>query len=447
MDKNPSFVVKYVLIFGFLLSACAPATPMSLELGTATAMPRSTDIAQPTFTKAATQTPPQIPDKYEFPTWVSDPNNQVFAMVTDVLKDSNQLTFVNANTHEKYAINVPSTDISHYFWTPDGKSLGFIKSNFLSVYLVDLSTGKVNETNIPENATQCIDEYAREKFPILRYFRVESSSLSDPSFFCPSPVFNFSQEAKNGKYITILENPATGQKVQLSSTTESDISYRYELSPSFDKVAILQGSSPDPDLIYPMGTSISIYSLPDGKLVSAYNGKFCTMKWSPDGDKLLTTQSDENACNSNSVPVILYSSSGRSQRITAIENAQHSKYSISTFNWSQDSNSIFYTYVNPDRSDVCRYDLTKDDIFCPTGSFDELNERKVEYYKLSPDEKFLTVLYGDSCAGCDYWGDPSSVLMNIDGNDMLFLGKEIYRSEVNSPYPYNTLVWRPLPNQ
>ncbi|MCL4271371.1 MAG: hypothetical protein KJZ72_17570 [Anaerolineales bacterium] len=447
MNKNPSFIFKYVLMFCFLLSACAPATPLGNELGTATVTPRLTDTAQPTFTKTATPIPPQIPDKYEFPTWVSDPNNQVFAMVTDVLKDSNQLTFINANTHEKYVINVPSTDISHYFWTPEGKSLGFIKSNFASVYLVDLATGKVSESNIPESFTQCIDERQREKFPILRYFSVESSSPSDTSFFCPPPVFNFSQEEKDGKHITFLENPTTGQKVQLSSNNGSDISYRYELSPSFDKIAILQGSSPDPDLIHPMGTSISIYSLPEGKLVSTFDGKFCSMKWSPDGDKLLTTQSDENACNSNSVPVILYPSSGRSQRITAIENAQHSKYSISTFNWSQDSNFLYYTYVNPDRSDVCRYDLKKDDIFCPTSSFNELNERNVEYYKFSPDEKFLTVLYGDSCAGCDYWGDPSSVLMNIDGSDMLFLGKEIYRSEVNSPYPYNTLVWRPLPNR
>ncbi len=444
MDKRHFYWTKYALVFCLALSACAPRQQIN-ELVTATVTPKLTDTPQPTFTATPTQTPP-FPNKYDFPSWLADPNYQVFAMVTDVLEDSNELTFVNANTHDKFYINVPNANISRYFWTPDGKSLGFIKSDFLGVYLIDLKTGKVTENSIQENASQCLDEYQKVKLPVIRYFRVENSNPSDPSFFCSTPPFRFSQVEKDGKQTTVLEILETGQKIELSSTSENGISYRYELSPMLTKVAILQGNTPDPDLIYPMGTSISIYSLPDSKLISSYNGQFCSLKWSPDENKILTTQTDETACYSNAVPTVLYPSKGRSQRLTMIENAQHSKYSISTFNWSQDSSFIYYTYVNPDRSDVCRYDLTNNSIFCPTSGFDELKERNVEYYEISPDEKFLTFLYGDSCAGCDYWGEPSSALMNIDGSDMYFIGKEIYRAEVNSPYPYNTLVWRPLPN-
>lgn len=445
MSINHSYLVKCVLVLCLTLSACAPEQRIT-ELTTATVAPKLTNTLQPTFTETSTQTPALILNNYEFPSWVADPNYQVFGMVTDVLENSNELTFVNANTHEKFYINVPNANISRYFWTPDGKSLGFIKSDFTSVYLIDLKTGNVTETNIPVDASHCLNEYEKVKLPVIRYFRVENSSPSDPSFFCPAPHFDFSQIEKDGKQTTILENLTTGQKIELSSTSENGISYVYELSPSPTKVAILQGNTPDPDLIYPMGTQISVYSLPDGKLISLYEGKFCSLEWSPDENKILTTQTDADACYSNAVPVILYPSSGRSQRITAIENAQHSKYSISTFNWSQDSNFIYYTYVNPERSDVCRYDLTTTNIFCPTSRFDELNERNIEYYKLSSDEKFLTFLYGDSCAGCDYWGEPSSALIKVDGSDMFFIGKEIYRAEVNSPYPYNTLVWRPLPN-
>lgn len=445
MYKNNSSFLKYVLIICFLLSACAPVEKITV-LATSTLAPSLTKTPLPTSTEIPTQIPSALPNKFKFPSWFADSNNQVFAMVTDVLENSNELTFVDANTHDKFVINVPNADISRYFWTPDGKSLGFINSDFMSVYLIDLSTGNVTETKVSGEASECLYEYEKVKLPVIRYFRVESSSPSDPSFFCSKPPFSFSQLEKDKKQITILENLTTGHKIELSGTSEIGMSYVYELSPSQTKVAILQGTTPDPDLIYPMGTRISVYSLPDGELLASYDGQFCSMMWAPDENKVLTTQTDETACYSNAVPTILYRSSSRDERISVIEDAQHSKYSISTFNWSHDSNFIYYTYVNPDRSDVCRYDLTSKTIFCPTSGFDELNKHNVEYYKLSPDEKFLALLYGDSCAGCDEWGEPSSLLMKIDGSDLFMLGKEIYRAEVNAPYPYNTLVWRPLPN-
>lgn len=445
MHKNHFSLLKYVLIICFLLSACAPEETIT-ALATSTLAPILTKTPLPASTEIPTQTPPALPNKFEFPSWLANSNNQVFAMVTDVLENSNELTFVDANTHNKFVTNVPNADISRYFWTPDGKSLGFINSDFMSAYLINLITGEVIETNFSREASECLDEYEKVKLPVIRYIRVKSLSSSDPSFFCSKPRFDFSQVEKDGKQIIVLENLTTGQKTELSGTSEIGVSYVYELSPSQTKVAILQGTSPDPDLIYPMGTRISVYSLPDGKIIASYEGQFCSMKWSPDENKILTTQTDDTACYSNAVPTILYPSSSRSERISAIEDAQHSKYSISTFNWSHDSNFIYYTYVNPDRSDVCRYDLTSKSIFCPTSGFDELNKYNVEYYKLSPDEKFLALLYGDSCAGCDEWGEPSSALMKIDGSDLFMLGKEIYRAEVNARYPYNTLVWRPLIN-
>jgi hypothetical protein len=362
------------------------------------------------------------------------------------LEDSNELTFVNANTREEFTINVPNTNISRYFWTPNGESLGFITSDFMSVYLINLVTGETVENTVPADASACLFGYEKVKLPVIRYFRVEGLSPSDPSFFCSQSQYAFSQVEKDGIQITTLEYLTTRQKIELSGTSEIGMSHVYELSPSQAKVAILQGTTLDPDLIYPMGSRISVYSLPDGKLIASYEGRFCSMKWSPDENKILTTQPDEAACYSNAVPTILYPSSSRSERISEIEDALHSKFSISTFNWSQDSNLIYYTYVNPDRSDVCRYDLATHRIFCPTSGFDELNLHNVEYYELSPNEEFITFLYGDSCAGCDEWGEPSSALMKIDGSDLFLLGKEIYRAEVNAPYPYNTLAWRPLPN-
>jgi hypothetical protein len=443
MKKN-LLIINWALILCIILSACTSVSQDN-KFPTETDSPKPTDTPVPTFSATPTQISLAIPEKYEFPSWLSDPNFQVFAMVTDVLDTSNEITFVNANTHDKFSINVPTENISRYFWTPDGKKLGFIQSDFLGTYLIELKTGLVTESIIPEDSSQCLFEYEKSKEPIIKYFRVESSLPTDSDFLCSHSSYNIFQEGENEKKVTVLENPVTGQTIKLAGVNASLVNLKYSISPLETQLAILQGTTPDPDERNPIGTTILIYELPTGEVISSYTGQFCSLKWSPDNEKLLTTQTSSTGCGGDELPAIIFPKTNQVLPITAIENTQNSWFNISIYDWSQDSNFLYYAYTALDRSDVCRYELKTNNIHCPTSQFDELDEYNVESYKLSPDEKFLILLYGYSCQSCDYWGEPSSALMNIDGSDVLYVGKEIYRPEVNSPYPYNTLVWRPIP--
>lgn len=446
MNKSLSLYNKWTLFLFFLLSACSPAQQSNISI-TESFSPNPTRAAQPSFTETPTQTAFVISEKYELPSWLASSNFQVFSIVTNVSDTSNELTFINANTHEKFVINVPTSNISRYFWTPDGKSFGFIQSDFLNVLSIDLISGKVTKYAIPEDSAHCLFDYQKTQKPALKYIEVYSSLPSEPSFLCLESVFRLQQIEKNGKAVTVFENLETSQKTELSNSGESLLNIDYSVSPNQTQLAILQGEGIDPYGLDLSGTRIRIYDLESGNVITSFEGYFCLLKWSPDGSKLLTTMTNSSGCYSNATPAIIYLEKNLLQPITANENAQHSKVHISTYNWSQDSNYLYYLYVNPDRSDVCYYNLKNEEIFCPTGNFSELSGLNVEHYKLSPDERFLAFSYGSSCAGCDFWGEPSSVVIQIDGSDYFSLGKEIWIEDVSSTYPFNTLMWRPLPKQ
>src|SRR5690606_22428132 len=107
--------------------------------------------------------------------------------------------------------------------------------------------------------------------------------------------------------------------------------------------------------------TILIYNLPTGELISSYTGQFCSLEWSPDNEKLLTTQTSSTGCG-NELPVIIFPKTNQVLPIIAIENNQDSWFNISVYNWSQDSNFLYYTYTTIDRSDVCLYDLKTNNI-------------------------------------------------------------------------------------
>ena len=411
---------------------------------TETAIPTSTiKFVSPTPT--ITPTPPLLPTYYQVPIWLADPNYAVFAMVTEVSDNSNEITFFNADTHEKMIISVPNSNISRFFWTPDGNNFGFVETDFLTIHLIDLKTGKVIDYHLPEQSLHCLDKYRKVKWSTIKNMQVYSSSPLDSAFFCPKPSIHVSKEEKEGKAITIIEDMETGRKIETPDSNGNLSIIYFVVSPLQNQLAILQGPAPL-DLLQPMGTQIVIYSLENGEIINAFKGQFCSIDWSPDEKKLLVTKSDSDGCYSSALPAILLPKTGQAESISAIENTHKDINQISLFNWSSDGNSIYYEFSNLNGSDICRYDLPNGEVFCLTKNFGELEDKNIEHYKISPDERFIVFQYGYSCFGCDFWGEPSSALIRIDGSDMMIIGKEVFISDPSSTYPYSTLTWRPLPN-
>ncbi len=443
-------IILITLLFSIIIYSCLSKEQVNISASEnlhGSLMPEKTPAVLSNFSEEITPTFPEIPNKYNFPTWIADSKYAVFVMVTDLLKNNNEMTFVNANTHETFIINVPNNSISNYFWTPDGMSFGFVESNFLNILLVDLQTGKVEKYTIPETSSECLSDYEKSNQTVIKYIRVYSSLPSDNSFFCPESNIQILYDETQKKKTLIVENSELNRTIVISTANDNLINLNYEISPSHTLLAVLQGDEPDPDDRNPLGKRILVYSLISGEIISTFTGRFCLLKWSPNEEIILTTQSDSTICSRGESPLLLYPQSGKLKQIKAIKDAHHADYYISIFNWSLDSNFLYYVYMNPDRSDICRYDLRNDYVFCPTSGFAELDKYNVEYYVISPDERYLTFAYGYSCQGCDEWGESFSALIQVDGENIFLIGKEIYLFELSlQPYPFGTLVWRPMPN-
>lgn len=454
-----------LLLTTILIISCGTApqphvTPTRTATQTATRTPELTPTISPTSSPTFTSTPPSIQARYEFPYWVGDFKYSVFSIITDVSANSNELTLINADTHEKFSIRLPSNDVTHYFWTPDGKSFGLVSADFLTVFMINLKSGEVTEYDIPESYSQCLSEYDKQKQPIMRRLNVYHSLPLDASSFCIDPKFEFSHyfflygEEKQGKHIITMEDSITGQTIEFPDPHQDLANIEFQISASENRFAVLQGPvSPnrdDPWFPIPAGTFISVYDVPTRKLIASFEGLFCSLIWSPDGEKLLTNIAEMTDCYPGAwVPLILYPDISQSHPVTPIDDAKNSGNSFHTslYSWSPDSNFLYYEFSALNRGDLYRYDVKNDNSIALTSGLRELDKLNVEGYSFSPNRDFVTFSYGYSCSGCDYWGEPSSVLMRIDGSDLLKLGKEIQEipgMRIDITYPYGTLSWRPM---
>jgi hypothetical protein len=193
-----------LIIWSFLASCGTDTHDIDVKtLSTRTSIPVSTTelfaqtpIVTLTPTESPAPTPPSIASSYNVPEWLGNFDDTVIMAITSITDNSNQLTFFNANTQERFDISLPIKNLSHYFWTTDGKSFGLLSRDGTSAFLVNTNTGVTSKYSLTEKASKCLEEYfdnrgTPENIFLLSRMWVYDSSPESPTFFC-EPLSNFS---------------------------------------------------------------------------------------------------------------------------------------------------------------------------------------------------------------------------------------------------------------
>jgi hypothetical protein len=369
------------IILSFLASCGIASQELNVETSStstpipsaATESPANTPFATLTPTVPPSPVPPSIAASYNVPKWLGNFDYTVVMAITSITANSNQLTFFNINTQERYDISLPITSLSHYFWTTDGESFGLLSRDRKTVFVVSTNTGLTSKYSLTEKASTCLQEYfdnrgAPENEFILSKMWVYDISPESETFFCePSSNFNFP-----------------------------------------DVKAPVEFSSP---------------------IAWSHNQQFYIAK-------SLTGEND-------GLPCIINRSGKVTKCLTAI-NEQFYSNGLDLVRWSKDDNQIYYVqFEDSVRADLCIYQLASDATTCPTEKISELDGYNIEYYDMSDDEEFFKVLYGSSCSKCDFWGEPSSLVLRKDGTDILFMGKELQEPNTHWAYPFFSSLFRP----
>lgn len=389
-----------------------------------------------------------IPDQFELPEWMSDLNNQIAALLTNVNSSTNRLSFINANTGEIHSIELMNGLANWYFWSPDGTEFGLLSTNDRVLFLINLATGKVRDIEIQDYVVDCLPSFNSD-WPFLSPMGNRKLELTDKLFFCPqessSTISSIINE--NGLSYVELITPTGIEQLKVPYDENETQVIDHLLSPDQKLLAILFGEVPDGNDYSPVGGQSIIFDVSDGTQLHTLEGNFCLSSWSPDSKQLLILESEWYACTGRLIPCVINAETGVRRCFEAIHEG-HDVASVGLFEWSKDSSSLYYIYDdqsnNSKRSDFCIVDLETERIHCPTESLNVLYEQNVELYKESSDGNFVAIAYGDSCIGCDFWGDPTGIVMNMEGEILYYFGEEIFEYSLGlHPYPYYSLIWRP----
>jgi hypothetical protein len=421
-------------------------------------------LFKPTIVPTVEPTPISIsiPAKYELPNWVSDPKSTVTLMISDIKGNIYKLSFLNLGTKESFDILVSSDVIRGYFWTPDGKHFGFLSSLAKMIFLIDISSGNVEQYPVTENAIRFLSDDALGYIgPLIAYGRYQKDNFyllpafhgysydHFPAYISADLKYMASEhyEEVNHPYI-VIEDLMTRKTTQFTSPLDNFVEWQFSWSPVISNLEILQApvdyDSMPPRV--PQGDKIVIYQ-PSGEVVASFDGDFTDPVWSPDGRKILYKETTSNS------PCILAIETGVTKCIRKIEKDHPNSDTIIKFIWSRAGDRIFYifyAYRETIATGLCVYNLTNGDDFCPTTGLsgtdaDNLKIAYVERYVVSPDEHFFVFNFGGSTVESDDWGDPYTLVLSADGKLSYSLGDEILTLDSPSlfSYPMGSFVWRP----
>lgn len=440
-----TFIPKIILI-SFLLASCTPRerievkptnnlpelTPSKSVSQKATQVkedfPKGIQNIEPTIALSpVVSTPTSTPDVtfIELPAWVKNPeNNLILFTYDDSTGRSSKIGFFNPEDGERAIIKLPY-EIYEYFWKDSNHIVflqGYCDEPPQNITELDISQGTLRSSDtkdFPEAIQSCYSSVDVEQETI----KVDAS-LEEPT-------------------VEIVDS-SSGEWLRLTDPSDGMSDIAYEVSPNRDYVAIVQikGKYTFPEMWQPLfGNQVSIYHLPDRKLLATFNDeqKVSSMLLFTDNENLIYVREDTPCV----VMILLFSKkcihniSNRFPDATII--LGDSLVNPKKF-------SFLYFGFSPHQGGFCFYDLFSGEIDCPTNHFDSLRGQTVMNYALSPDNKYLLFEYdykGCPAPWCDYAGDPQLAVINIDENQLFDLGSSsIYQAldifRMSSP-------WRPMP--
>ncbi len=421
-------------LFVFFLSACSgfssqTSQPVKINPISVTETQVSIKTPNVTITPIAVSATPS----FDFPLWMSNPETVILAtLITDEINQTNKIHFINASTQEIFELDV-SKDFGGFFWF-DNLNFGVVVKDTKTVQKYNLQTGEILTESFPFDN---LSEYWRDRF-------IKSKKY-------------FTELDAEDKILTVKDTK-TNETVWEVALPENRYVTEVVWSPVNENVlAFLQGS---PDL--PIGRitqnmTLTIVDITKGEIIATYDGDFGILEWSPDGKMLLYLDPSFYyrlyGVAFQDAPCLLILATGEKRCLRSIPRVIPEGYELLTtgiYDWTSDSNSIFYTYAYKLPSqwsilgNLCNYSLIDSQIYCPTQNLEVLKERSIINYKLSPNEQFIYFCYSTSTLVEDYAGEANDGIIKMDGTGFLsWTGRIIngYPNHLCSPNSY----WRPLP--
>lgn len=424
----------HIFLAMFLLISCqstsyeaTPSQPVS-EIISIEESPTQYEIVVPSKMHSPTLTPrTSTPDanSLELPAWVKNPASQIvlFGYHPDLLNRSSEIGFFNAASGEQAIIKLPF-EIYQYYWK-DAKHIVFLEGYcgepIVKVTELDISQGIIYPStaeNLPRDIAYCYD------------LKDETEKIKIDATL-PEPTTEMLDSSSN-KWSRIT-NPNDGI---------SDI--HFELSPNEDYLGVIQiqGNYDFPELWQPLfGTQVSVYHLPDRKLVTSFTEEKAVSAM------LLFTDNQNLVYVRENTPCIISIAEKTKKCIHTISD-RFSDATIILGDPLKDRKKLSFVYFGhyPHHGGWCLYDLFSGTLNCPTDDFSNLEGQTVTNYALSPDNNYLLVEYDDKgCPApwCDNFDIPQIAVIDITEKKYFHLG---------SSDTYETLdifrffqPWRPSP--
>lgn len=459
--------IIFELLSLFLLVSCAgniERKQPALSI-TQTAITKPVSSTTPVVTISPTNTEETTLPAYSLPVWMGDPAiNILAALITDDYKRTRKISFYNAETGEKYDIPMPK-DTSGYFWY-DNAHFGFLSNDLMSTYKINMETGKVTKIAVSPQEVRLLNQEQDVDYQNLAGDKATALRVI-PDYSSNSGVL-FEQARKNDKSINrlfaarwsgdnstiVVINTYTNQIVWESQSTNNVYGIEFLWSPTDENLlAYLQGK-PEPlnDFIADSVT-LTIVNVAKGEINSVYSGDFGTLKWSPDGNKILYQDPwFRNGYAFRDAPCILFLETNEIKCLQSIPHIIPPGYKLITtgiYKWGNNSNYIYYTYLyrTPDETEklgnLCVYNLVEGIIHCPTQELEILHGRSIVYFDISPDEQYLHFCYSASTILNDYADTANDGIIKVDGTGFFSWVGAIIDGGPQS-CSYNS-IWRPSP--
>jgi hypothetical protein len=389
--------------------------------------PKHNEKVEPSRTPAPIVTPhTATPDVtfLELPAWLKNPSSQIVLFTYDIYSTrSSQIGFFDAASGEQAIVRLPH-EIYQYYWKDANHIVfleGYCDEPLVGVTELDISQGTLYPStaeNLPEHLASC---YGLEDASST--IKVDTTS-SEPT-------------------VEIFD-PSSGTWLRVTDPNDGISDIRFALSPNHDYLGIvqIQGEYDFPELWQPLfGTQVSVYHLPDRKLVASFaeDKKVSTM--------LLFTDNENLVYDRENTPCIISITAVSKKCVHAIAD-RFPESTIILGDPMRDRKKLSFLYFgnSPHQGGWCIYDLFSGEIDCPTGEFQELQGQNVTNYALSPDNNYLLVEYdskGCPPPWCDYFGTPQIAVIDIAGKKFFKLGdSETYET---MDIFRDTQPWRPAP--
>jgi hypothetical protein len=441
-----------VLLIYISLASCHP-TPLLLETPTVTHLPThisltETNTPEPDNTKIPsshpTSTPPQFLQSFDFPDWV---NNLGISILLIAVGDINEpvhrrtfdhLSMVNSRTGEHFDIYVD--EISGYFWSPDGSSIGILNQDRTAFLLVDTLSGGISTHSIDENM---IYMRAENYFPEALIAYVHDSNNFDFSLISKSMVVSSDGRYvaligwKNGEIYykeedyTYVEDLFTGESIMISEEGDHIVDIDRSWIGESYQIAIAHSDIPTvfgPNCFFPESKTnywLSIYDGETGKLRQQIDN-ITSAEFSRDGQKIIYRPNNQSDFPWTDPPCIFNMREGSERCLTEILELRPEEETFSHFEWVPEADIVSYLYFfatnDPytHHGGFCTFSISSGQSECFLEDFE--NEYEVPIgYEWSPEGEFVLFISAKGSPCGDDISDLRWGILNTENGEYFFI--------------------------